>query len=471
MNYSAQSAYQAICSLEKLGFQYRFNASIDLWPLIRQSVWLCIIRGGIPKQSQNIFSRIFYLLRRFYQVLCSYRFRASLTGTESIAFFSRSVYLQFIDGKSTDRVVDPLLFCTPNGIKSAKYYLSSWSIGCTLNFPGFILLPGNSPNTLTLSPHQLIALDEISNILDINSDLLIKQTLESLVEFSRWYSYGQIFFKKRHSLKFIFVSSWYFPDVMGLIAAAHLLGIKSVDIQHGKQGKYQPMYSGWQIPESGYALMPDFFWCWGQKSVDHILSSSPNRKTHLPIIGGYPWLEYSTRILNPKSTFLNSDFSIRIIFTLQPPSQQNANPIPDFVVDFLSDPPDDCFILFRIHPNHRNALFYCQERLSSCSSSSYLIDDGKSSLYELMSSCTHHLTAFSSCCFEASELGLPTLLYGEASRLLYSDEILDKTFSWTSGNIKDLVSWFRDPNIKTTPSGYFESSLSLSFNVISSFVG
>ena len=67
---------------------------------------------------------------------------------------------------------------------------------------------------------------------------------------------------------------------MGLIAAAHLLGIKSVDIQHGKQGKYQPMYVAGKY-RVRICVNADFFWCWGQKSVDHILSSSPNRKTHL----------------------------------------------------------------------------------------------------------------------------------------------------------------------------------------------
>ena len=67
---------------------------------------------------------------------------------------------------------------------------------------------------------------------------------------------------KTKKLKEMCLTSWYFPDMIGVCAAASELGIKAIDVQHGKQGKYQAMYSGWtKIPESGYALMPDNFWC------------------------------------------------------------------------------------------------------------------------------------------------------------------------------------------------------------------
>ena len=122
--------------------------------------------------------------------------------------------------------------------------------------------------------------------------------------------------------------------MMGLIAASRLFGITSVDIQHGKQGKYQPMYSGWLIPETGYQLLPDYFWCWGKKSSDHILSSSPKRNTHIPLIGGYLWLRYFSRYLKTELPQSNSTRPIRLLFTLQQPSKENPHPIPDFVLDF-----------------------------------------------------------------------------------------------------------------------------------------
>ena len=42
---------------------------------------------------------------------------------------------------------------------------------------------------------------------------------------------------------------------MGLISAATKNGVESVDIQHGKQGKYSGAYSGWNlIPKGGYKI-------------------------------------------------------------------------------------------------------------------------------------------------------------------------------------------------------------------------
>ena len=78
--------------------------------------------------------------------------------------------------------------------------------------------------------------------------------------------------------------------MMGIIAAARTQGIKVIDIQHGKQGKFNAMYSGWHhisIKEN-YIMMPDYFWCWGEPSVNQILQSSSARRTHLPFVGGFP---------------------------------------------------------------------------------------------------------------------------------------------------------------------------------------
>ena len=71
------------------------------------------------------------------------------------------------------------------------------------------------------------------------------------------------------------------------------------------------------------------------------------------------------------------------------------------------------------------------------------------------------MTAFSSCCYEASEFGIPTLLYGPTSSLLYSDEISANVFSWTSGNSEALASWLRTQPDEVKPTGYINSSFSL----------
>ncbi len=475
MSNTSESPFYLICRLENLGYHYRFSSgSINIWPLVRQCIWICLISSPSPENElrhpSSVINFLFGFFRRVFVYLFKYKRRASLNGTESVAFFSRPVYLQNAPSNQLiDRVVDPLLCCIPNGINSVKYYVSSWPAGRSLAYKASVLMCPQDLGHSSLSPDQLEALLEISKIIKISSSILIKKCTSNLQKFNLWYNFGESLFSRRVSLKFIFVTSWYFPDMMGLIAAARLYGITTVDIQHGKQGKYQPMYSGWDIPQEGYELMPDIFWCWGKKSSDHILSSSPNRANHRPIVGGYPWLQYYSRFLKTKQPLSNSKYHINVLFTLQPCTKENPHPIPDFVVKYLSSPTANAFFVFRIHPNN-NSAEYCEDRLSSCINSMYSIDEGRSSLYDRMLSSTHHITAFSSCCYEASEFGIPTLLYGPTSSLLYSDEISDDIFSWTSGDPDFLARWLSHsrPSVKST--GYINSSMAFASETLSSIL-
>ena len=472
MKSNSQFTFDLICRLESLGYHQRFSyTSVSIWPLIRQSVWLCLIQQPRPKPRFIYISTIFIFFRRALKVVFNYKRRASLIGTETVAFFSRPVYLQHTYlNVFIDRIVDPLLYCIPSGINAVKYYVSSWPNGVALTYKASLINCLPSFRRPTLLPDHIDTLIEISEIINVPSNILIQRCLDSVDLYDRWFALGMQFFKRRTSLQTIFVTSWYFPDMMGLIAAAHLLGIRSIDIQHGKQGKFQPMYSGWDIPEEGYDLMPDLFWCWGKKSFDHILHSSPNRTNHRPVIGGYPWLEYYARFLKAESPAFFLKSPIRVLFTLQPPNKDNIQPIPDFVVDYLSSMPSNVFFVFRAHPNHKNVEQYCKQRLSLCSPSIYTIDDGTITLYDLILSSTHHLTAFSSCCYEASELGVPTLLYGDTSFALYSNEIADDIFSWTSGDVNFLARWLTKSCTKVSPTGYIASSMALASEVLSSMI-
>ena len=100
--------------------------------------------------------------------------------------------------------------------------------------------------------------------------------------------------------------------------------------------------------------------------------------------------------------------------------------------------------IFRLHPNDTEGKYYCNERLKLINPNSYTIDEGKKNLYDLFGEVTHHITAFSSCCYEAQLFNLPTLLYGNDSKKIYQDEIKEKIFSWTDSNLHDLLSWLHN---------------------------
>ena len=154
-----------------------------------------------------------------------------------------------------------------------------------LNKPSF--------HIISIEKNQINTLNKIAGVLNIDNVELQSLYRQDLISFSQWFTSAKKLLLKHKNLKEIYLTCWYTTETMGICAAARQLGIKTIDIQHGKQGKYQAMYSGWTtIPESGYSLMPDKFWCWGKPSCDHILASSPNRKIHLPFVGGYPWVDY-----------------------------------------------------------------------------------------------------------------------------------------------------------------------------------
>jgi hypothetical protein len=263
-----------------------------------------------------------------------------------------------------------------------------------------------------------------------------------LLIFVGYYFSAKKLLENHKNLEEVYLACWYFSDAMGVCAAADELGIKTIDIQHGKQGKYQAMYSGWtKLPINGYALMPDSFWCWGQPSCEHILASSPNRKKHIPFIGGYPWIEYYKKNMLPVDS-KTTDSKIRVLLTMQTPQAGNLERIPDFIIDFLSSSTiEDVHFTFRYHPNDIYGYHYCKERLTSIDPVLYSIDRGTQNLYDVFRVVTHHITAYSSCCYEASMFNVPTLLYGEESKEIYEDDINNHTFTWINSNEESLRAW------------------------------
>jgi len=136
----------------------------------------------------------------------------------------------------------------------------------------------------------------------------------------------------------------------------------------------------------------------------------------------------------------------RVLVTIQPSQGDNNQPIPDFLLDFLRESPRDVFFIFRCHPNDQLGPEYCRRRLSELPAEVYKIDDGRSNLYDRLMMVTHHITAFSSCGYEADAFGVPTLLFGFDARAIYKDEIDEGLFSWTAGSSRDLALWLDKGN-------------------------
>lgn len=448
-----EEAFDKVVEVETLIFAGNTDSNlIYYWPLMRQCLWLELTQRAkidsgthAANKSPSIRKRI---SNRIITEAIAILNRPRSIGEETTAFISRPVYLQKLpDGFLFDRIIDPLLFCLPNSCTYSKYYLAPWSIGARLSYKATLIRPFRSSFQEIPQGHQsLLALIAYSSEIDFQKLLLRYSSTINI--FHCWFQAARHFLDKRKNLRSIYLTSWYFPDMMALVAAARERGITTIDVQHGKQGKFQAMYSGWHIPSVGYDLMPNIFWNWGKPSAGHILASSPDRMIHRPVIGGFPWLDYYSRHVSIGSTS-NSPITAsarRVLITVQPPQGQNIEPIPDFLLDYLSQYPPETFFVLRCHPNDRNGPDYCRQRLSGLPRYLYTIDKSHNNLYDSLITSTHHITAYSSCCYEASAFGVPTLLFGEDARAIYNDEINSGFFSWTPGFSSDVASWLDTVN-------------------------
>jgi len=434
----------------------------NTWPLIRQILWFeltaskpnIIKKNGTRKKFsdiKNIISSLYYSSKK-----------EPISKNNKRLFISRPVYLQKLHfGKYFDRIVDPIIELLHENEIVTKYYVSKVPVENELVHNFSTMHQELSLNFLRLTYKQKEILTEIANISKIDALDIQRKYKRTLSSFIRWYLSAKKILLKQNKLEEIYITSWYFPDMMGICAAATELGIKTIDVQHGKQGRYQAMYSGWTgISDTSYALMPDEFSCWGQRSCDHILESSPDRKNHKPFIGGYPWINYYKKHVGLTS-LQGSSSLFNILVTLQPPHFGNEERIPGFIIDMLlSGEMKEIHFIFRVHPNDVGAKKYCEQRLRLFNTNSFSIDLGNRPLYDAFMVSKGHITAFSSCCYEASVFNVPTLLFGGEAKDIYEEDIEHDVFTWTPGTMDDLCLWLRKIKLDTnTPSDYIRTNV------------
>jgi hypothetical protein len=451
--------------------------AIQLWPLLRHVLWTELLRAGSANEQQGPAQKpgLASKARRLASALCDSIAQTVLRHQterleETLLFVSRPVYLQYMGETKHyfDRIIDPLFFIARNHCFAAKAYIGPHPDGPRLLFPGFPLRPRLVGRAASIEHSVGPWIRDIAHQAGLCDRELLGQFLTALRGFERWYDTGKTLFASMPRLKQLYLTSWYFPDMMGLTAAAKEAGIDVTDVQHGKQGKYQGMYSWWtRIPDGGYRMMPDRFWCWGRPSCHDILRASPDRTTHMPFVGGFPWIDWYRTFVNP--SVARSVSHRTILFTMQGPQGISQEPIPDFIVKFLQDGQfSEWRIRFRNHPNFKGGLAYCEKRLASVNPSRFAISDQRRNLYDEFLEVTHHITGYSSCCYEAESFGVPTLLFGEEAKSIYEADIASGRFSWTRGEESDLIVWLGQPptNHVHQQDQYIESSLALTASVL-----
>jgi hypothetical protein len=253
--------------------------------------------------------------------------------------------------------------------------------------------------------------------------------------------------------KVVFLVCYYYIVGMALAWACRNLGIPSVDVQHGVQGRYHQMYTHWtRIPATGYELLPDFFWSWSQKCKNDILEGcEPRKKFHLPIVGGNPWLEKWVKadynLALEDQNFLESLRSIDKVILVSLGWWSDAAPIPQLLIDAMKKSSSNWLWLTRLHPLQRDYKEQIRTALQEQDIRHFEIDYATACpLYALLKRCDFHVTPASSVCYEAQAFNVPTVLIHPSALEYYEEYIQQGVFAYAQSGDELLSLLHQPPN-------------------------
>ena len=475
-----KKAFELIHSLDKKNDAGVFvENDVDLWPLIRSRLWLYLINEHGKTVSSKSGSGFFCFFKvwvsKAERLLVSFLFNKKKFGKIDVLFFSRPVYLERISkNKIVDRIVDPLVEMESRTYQVGKLYVSPFSFS-KIPWKGSNVVSGiwkkkrYKKNLSNQFKNEVAALlDEFS--IDVPLEKFIGLLSQDYIRFCFFYHEMTKLFKATPSLKRIYIASWYFPDMMGVIAAAKEYGVIAIDIQHGKQGKYQAMYNGWDSlnVKKKFKLLPDFFWCWGEPTKKEIFKTGRNRCSHFPIVGGFLWPDFYSQH-NAKNLQHQAVDHPVLLFTMQPPQANNKSRIPAFLLKLMSEM-KNLHVIFRPHPNDINARNEIIKVLNT-QDFNYSVSNVDATMYDDILLCSHHITAYSSSCYEAELFKKPTMLFGVEAKSLYEKEIVSKRFSWTSGHSSEVRSWLQSgcSEMEVSDDKYIITDQNVSTHAISCF--
>jgi hypothetical protein len=215
---------------------------------------------------------------------------------------------------------------------------------------------------------------------------------------------------KKWQPKVIICHGFYSPDVLALISAANELNIKTIEVQHGVQGKFHLAYSNWNnIPKEGYELFPDLFWTWTKSEQNNINQWIQHNAKHKVIVGSNPGLYILDEFGNDTSVEISK--SIKKVIDSRPSSKnivftvQAFFELPDFLINIIKVRTDWNWWL-RVHPQYSETKQPLIDKFEKLKCKNVIINEaGLFPLTELLKFMDLHITEFSSSVIEAKCLG------------------------------------------------------------------
>ncbi len=210
-----------------------------------------------------------------------------------------------------------------------------------------------------------------------------------------------------------------------LISAAHHLGIKTVDIQHGIQVGYNPLYNDWEeMPPEGYQAVVDTFFVWGEKEADSIRKVFRGTK-HAPVVTGFPWLTRQLELTPPLAEEYQQKFSQYRVKGLL--IMQNQGDVPHIYKELIRRSPPDYLWVVRHHPKGNR---FTLADFGPAPHDNVLLDTyfDQIVLAQLFEHADIAISEGSTVAIEADYAGLYNFVFGEKGYQNYTQEVDNGSF-------------------------------------------
>ena len=408
-------------------------------------------------------------------------------GRSDVLLLSRTVdHSDVVKDKSYDRHIDPMkefidadytnlkIELVPDGQPGApRYYEPEYVHGTYYEYRQSVLQDITSWRDVQIEGYQELnaIVRDCTGLDSLDCNELIQRAERVLI-------YRDLFNDILRAVRpsAVFLVCYYYPEAMGLLCAARRLGIKTVDMQHGKQGKYHGMYTHWtKVPEQGYELLPDYFWLWGEESKENIMKWMPRESPHRAIVGGNRWLSDWIRgkhddgdVAEKRFYEQLSSYDRVILVSLQPVKE----PLPELLLEAMKASPKTWKWLVRLHPYRKHLMAMIAKRVDAMGATVEIEKATDLPLYALLRRSHYHVTAWSSVCYEALSFQVHTVIMDRTGRDLYKDYIRDGLFSYAESGQEIIEVMQKNPRAFPfdEPIAYIETSDSIAREAVSAIL-
>lgn len=298
----------------------------------------------------------------------------------------------------------------------------------------------------------------------IDSGLLkIESMTQRLKDIKRLSLFFQHIIEKNKT-EYAFLICYYWDWAMALIHACRENGVKTIEIQHGSQENWFPYVKWANIPDNGYNMLPDYFWCWTEGETKQINNWAESIGRHLAFKGGHAWLSFfSTQSFIQKAykkqyerlAEVKKSGKKAILYTGQPLSDRLLN---DSLIDVIKETAQNCIWWLRIHPRLLDNMETFQQEVREFGIN-HLVEVVDASLLPLpllLQYTDLHITQESSSVIEAYLFNVPSIILSEHGSVFY-EFVREQKYAFCynnfqSSNIKETInsfSNFKRDNLQT----------------------